>query len=165
MTNQTDVQKVGPKDFPVPAMWQDIIATLPHRYPFLLVDRVVEMVPGERILGYKNVTANEHFFQGHFPVFPVMPGVLQLEALAQVAALLCANSVETDGENLVPFLMSMDKVKFRRPVVPGDRLDLEATVLMLKSTVGKVQCVARVDGQKCSEAVITAALRDVSDAL
>jgi 3-hydroxyacyl-[acyl-carrier-protein] dehydratase len=163
MTNETEIQKVGPNDFPIPAHWRDIISTLPHRYPFLLVDRVVEMVPGERILAFKNVTANEHFFQGHFPEFPVMPGVLQLEALAQTAALLCANSVDVGSGQKVPFLMSMDKVKFRRPVVPGDRLDLEASVMMLKSTVGKVQCVAKVDGQKCSEAIITAAMRDISD--
>ena len=98
-----------------------ILSALPHRYPFLLVDRVVEVVKGERIHAYKNLTFNEHFFQGHFPGAPVMPGVLQLEALAQAGGLLAYETTPWDSSKLVLF-MSMDKVKFRRMVTPGDRL-------------------------------------------
>src|SRR5881227_3073847 len=104
-----------------------ILAALPHRYPFLLVDRVVEVVKGERIHAYKNVTFNEEFFQGHFPGAPVMPGVLQLEALAQTGGLLAYETTPWDARKIVLF-MSMDRVKFRRMVTPGDRLDLHVTI-------------------------------------
>lgn len=155
---------VGPNHFPVPADIRDISKILPHRFPFLLVDRVVECEPGKIIKAYKNVTANEHHFVGHFPEFPVMPGVLQLEALAQTAALLAVATVDNEGKRKLPFLMSMDNVKFRRPVVPGDRLDLVAEVLTLKTRLGKMQCTAYVDGKKAAEATIAAAIQDV-DAL
>src|SRR5437764_13229858 len=103
---------------------QKILSALPHRYPFLLVDRVVEVVKGERIHAYKNVTFNEHFFQGHFPGKPVMPGVLQLEAMAQAGALLAYDTEQWDPASKVIYLMSFDRVKFRQLVVPGDKLDL-----------------------------------------
>lgn len=154
---------VGPNNFPIPADWREITKWLPHRYPFLLVDRVVACEPGERIHAYKNVTSNEPFFEGHFPEFPVMPGVLQLEALAQAGALLVVASVEQTGSKMLPFLMSMDKVKFRRPVVPGDRLDLEAEIVILKSRVGKIKCTASVDGKKTAEAIISAGLQSLDD--
>ena len=136
---------------------------LPHRYPFLLIDRVVECTPKERLLGYKNVTANEEFFQGHFPGLPVMPGVLIVEALAQAAGLLAYQSDPwTDAEkaNKVVYLMALDAVKFRRPVVPGDRLDLEVTLLKQKGPIWKLKGVARVDGNKAAEAEILATVTD-----
>lgn len=109
----------------------DIMKVLPHRYPFLLVDRILEIVPGERAVGMKNVTINEQFFQGHFPGHPVMPGVLLIEAMAQVAGILAFMTVSTleelekEAHNRVVYFMSIDKVKFRRPVVPGDTLRME----------------------------------------
>jgi 3-hydroxyacyl-[acyl-carrier-protein] dehydratase len=156
---------VGPNNFPIPADIREIKKWLPHRYPFLLVDRVVSVDPGKHIHAYKNVTGNEPFFDGHFPEFPVMPGVLQLEALAQAGALLVVASMEADsGSQKLPFLMSMEKVKFRRPVVPGDRLDLEAEIILLKSRVGKIKATASVDGKKAAEAIISAGIQSL-DAL
>jgi 3-hydroxyacyl-[acyl-carrier-protein] dehydratase len=154
---------VGPNNFPVPADYKEIAKALPHRYPFLLVDRVTAVDPGKTLKAYKNVSANEGFFQGHFPGYPVMPGVLQLEALAQAAAILCYASIEMGGKKKVPFLMTMDNVKFRRPVVPGDRLDLEAEIVTLKTRLGKVRCAAFVDGQRAAEADITAAIVEIPD--
>jgi len=154
---------VGPNNFPIPAEYRDIVKVLPHRYPFLLVDRVLEAEPGKSLRAVKNVSANEEFFLGHFPDFPVMPGVLQLEALAQAAALLCALTMDMGTGRKVPFLMSMDNVKFRRPVVPGDQLELRAEILTLKSSLAKVQCQALVDGNRAAEATIMAAIRDIPD--
>jgi len=154
---------VGPNKFPVPAHHNDIVKALPHRYPFLLVDRVTAVEPGKSLKAYKNVSANESFFQGHFPGYPVMPGVLQIEALAQAAALLCYASIDMGEKKKVPFLMTMDNVKFRRPVVPGDRLDLEAEIITLKTRLGKVRCAAFVDGQRAAEADITAAIAEIPE--
>lgn len=131
---------------------QDIAKLLPHRYPFLLVDRVVEFEAEKRLVGFKNVTANEEFFNGHFPGHPVMPGVLMLEALAQACAILAYKSVNLDPEKWVVYLMSIDGAKFRRPVVPGDRLTLTVEVLRHKSNVWKQRGVATVDGQVVAEA-------------
>lgn len=131
---------------------QDIAKLLPHRYPFLLVDRVVEFEAEKRLVGYKNVTANEEFFNGHFPGHPVMPGVLMLEALAQACAILAYKSVNLDPEKWVVYLMSIDGAKFRRPVVPGDRLTLTVEVLRHKSNVWKQRGVATVDGHVVAEA-------------
>lgn len=139
----------------------DILAIreiLPHRYPFLLVDRIVEMSP-ERIVGIKNVTANEEFFQGHFPDFPVMPGVLILEAMAQVGGVLVLSNVPDRHKKLV-FFASVDEAKFRRPVVPGDQLRMEITVLKWKSSVAKMRGEAFVDGQLVAEAVVMCKLAD-----
>src|SRR4051794_26055825 len=110
----------------------EIQKLLPHRYPFLLVDRVVELVKGQKIVGFKNVTINEPFFQGHFPGHPVMPGVLILEALAQATALLAYKSEDIDPEKKVTYLMGIDGARFRKPVVPGDRLQLEVEILKHK---------------------------------
>ncbi len=131
---------------------QDIAKLLPHRYPFLLVDRVVEFEAEKRLVAYKNVTANEEFFNGHFPGHPVMPGVLMLEALAQACAILAYKSVNLDPERWVVYLMSIDGAKFRKPVVPGDRLTLTVEVLRHKSNVWKQRGVATVDGQVVAEA-------------
>ncbi len=140
--------------------WGDITRILPHRYPMLLVDRVVEVEPGKRVKAYKNVTANEPFFSGHFPDMPVMPGVLQIEALAQTSAFLTSSLAGFDPEKSVAFLMSIDDVKFRRLVEPGDRLDLDIELLQSRRGIVKVQGKSSVDGERACEAVITVAIRD-----
>lgn len=129
----------------------DIAKLLPHRYPFLLVDRVVELEPNKKLVGYKNVTANEDFFNGHFPGLPVMPGVLILEALAQACAILAFKSTGYDPKDYVIYLMGIDGARFRKPVVPGDQLTLTAEVVKAKSVVWKQRGVATVDGQVVAE--------------
>jgi len=124
---------------------EQIKEILPHRYPFLLVDRIISLVPGESIVGFKNVTANEEFFNGHFPHKPVMPGVLMVEAMAQVAGVLFLSQPEHKGK--VPFFCGIDKVRFRRPVVPGDRLEFNIKVLKVRGNTGKVEAETRVDGE------------------
>ncbi len=131
---------------------------LPHRYPFLLVDRIVEM-EAERIVGIKNVTANEPFFVGHFPDFPVMPGVLIVEAMAQVAGVLVLSSME-DRENKLVLLASVEQAKFRRPVRPGDQLRIEMKVSKRKASVAKMYGTATVDGLVVAEAEVLCKLAD-----
>ncbi len=126
---------------------------LPHRYPFLLVDKIIELDPRKYIVGVKQVTINEHFFQGHFPEAPVMPGVLQLEAMAQVGAILALREFE-DRENKIPFFSGIEKARFRRPVVPGDTLIIEVTALRIGSKVQKMQGYTKVNGQITAEAEI-----------
>ncbi|HJA79071.1 3-hydroxyacyl-ACP dehydratase FabZ [uncultured Desulfovibrio sp.] len=138
---------------------QRILEILPHRYPFLLVDRVVECVPQSHIRAYKNVTMNEPFFQGHFPGVPIMPGVLILEALAQTGGLLAAAGLGDLSDKLFLFT-GLDGVKFRRQVVPGDRLDLECSNLRMKLRMCKMDAKAFVDGKLAAEAQITAAIGD-----
>jgi len=132
-----------------------IKALLPHRYPFLLVDRVAELVPGERIVGVKNVTANEPFFQGHFPGYPVMPGVLIIEALAQAGAVMMLKGMD-DPESKIPFFAGIDKARFRRQVVPGDQLRLELTVRRQRGTSCKLAAKAFVGDELAAEAEIMA---------
>lgn len=139
----------------------EIQKLLPHRYPFLLVDRVVALEPGKKLTAWKNVTFNEPFFNGHFPGQPVMPGVLVLEALAQACALLAYKSQkEMDLSNKVIYLMAVDKAKWRKPIVPGDRVVLEVEVLKQKGPVFKQKGVAWVDGQKAAEAEFLATAVD-----
>lgn len=130
----------------------EIQKLLAHRYPFLLVDRVTEVDPGKRLVAFKNVTANEEFFNGHFPGHPVMPGVLILEALAQACALLAYRSSGLDPQELIIYLMAIDNAKFRKPVVPGDRLTLTVEVVRVKGVVWKQRGVATVDGAIVAEA-------------
>jgi 3-hydroxyacyl-[acyl-carrier-protein] dehydratase len=137
-----------------------ILRALPHRYPFLLVDRVVEVVQGQHIHAYKNLTFNEQFFQGHFPGKPVMPGVLQLEALAQAGALLAYEGAPFDPLTKVIYLMSFDKVKFRKPVVPGDRLDLHVKIERQKGAIWRLYGEGKVDGAVVSEAQMMAMIGD-----
>lgn len=137
----------------------EIQKLLPHRYPFLLVDRVIEIVAGQKLVAYKNVTINEPFFNGHFPGHPVMPGVLIIEALAQAAAVLACKSGQ-DVTNKVIYLMAVDNAKFRKPVVPGDRLQLEVEVLKHKGAIWKERGVATVDGVKVAEAEFLATMVD-----
>jgi len=140
---------------------REIQRLLPHRPPFLLVDRVVLLEPGKRLVAWKAVTMNEPFFVGHFPGQPVMPGVLILEALAQAGALFAMRSLPDDqAGSKITYLMGIDAARFRRPVVPGDRLELEVELTKAKSTVWKMKGTARVDGQVVAEADFMAMLAD-----
>jgi beta-hydroxyacyl-ACP dehydratase FabZ len=136
----------------------EIRAILPHRYPFLLVDSIVEL-EAERIVGIKNVTANEPFFQGHFPEFPVMPGVLIIEAMAQAAGVLVLKNIPDRDSKLV-FLVAIENARFRKPVVPGDTLRLEMTVVKRRSNVAKMAGRATVEGVLVAEAEVMCKLED-----
>ncbi|HLR61500.1 MAG TPA: 3-hydroxyacyl-ACP dehydratase FabZ [Lentibacillus sp.] len=131
--------------------------TIPHRYPFLLVDKVTEIEEGKRVVAIKNVTANEPFFQGHFPDYPVMPGVLIVEALAQTGAISVLGIEENQGK--IGFLAGLDKCRFKREVKPGDQLRLEVEIIRLKGPVGKGKGVATVDGEVACEGEITFAIK------
>lgn len=135
---------------------QEIKEIIPHRYPFLLVDKVDELEPGIKAVGYKNVTVNEPFFQGHFPQEPVMPGVLIIEALAQVGAVAMLSKEEFKGKT--GYLAGIDKVRIKRKVVPGDVLKLEVEIIKLKGPIGVGKAVATVDGQKAVEGEILFAI-------
>lgn len=136
---------------------EQIKETIPHRYPFLLVDKVTEIEEGKRVVGVKNVTANEPFFQGHFPDYPVMPGVLIVEALAQTGAIGVLGIEENQGK--IGFLAGLDKCRFKRQVKPGDQLQLEVEITRLKGPVGKGKGVATVDDEVACEADITFAVK------
>lgn len=136
---------------------QEIKGIIPHRYPFLLVDKVTEVEEGKRIVGYKNVTINEPFFQGHFPDYPVMPGVLILEALAQVGAISVLGMKENHGK--IGFLAGVDKCRFKRQVIPGDQLKLEVEILRMKGPIGKGKATATVDGELACQAEIMFAIK------
>ena len=133
----------------------DIMKKLPHRYPFLLVDRIIAMEPSVSVTGLKNVTINEPFFQGHFPGQPIMPGVLIIEAMAQVGGVL-AFSASSDAKSV--FFMSIEKAKFRKPVVPGDQLIMELQVMQKRGNVWKLSGTAKVDDKVVAEADLTAML-------
>lgn len=138
-----------------------ILKTLPHRYPFLLVDKILEMEPGQRAVGIKNVTINEPFFQGHWPEMPVMPGVLILEAMCQVGGVLLLAQADNVGKQA--YIGGLDKVRFRRRVVPGDQLVMEVTILKTKGDIGRVQAVARVDGEVAAEGIFVFALSPLDE--
>lgn len=139
---------------------RQIFSFLPHRYPFLLVDRVLECVPGKKISALKNVTINEPFFQGHFPGAPIMPGVLIVEALAQAGGVLFMANRETTAERTLMYFMGLDKVKFRKPVVPGDQLILDVETTKQRAKVIKLAGVAKVDGQVVAEAELMATFEE-----
>ncbi|MEE2657548.1 MAG: 3-hydroxyacyl-ACP dehydratase FabZ [Candidatus Latescibacterota bacterium] len=133
---------------------QQILDTIPHRYPSLLVDRIIELVPGERVVGVKNVTADEPFFEGHFPEYPVMPGVLILEALAQAGAVMILRA--TEDKDLIPLFAGIDKARFRRQVVPGDQLRLELKVIQQRTDSCRLDARASVGDELVAEAEIFA---------
>ncbi len=130
---------------------------LPHRYPFLLVDRVIECEPGVRLVGIKNVSFNEPFFQGHFPHLPIFPGVLIMEALAQATGLLAALSDESLGKGMTYYLAGIDNARFKRPVGPGDQLKLEVTCIKNKRNIWSFDCKAEVEGELAASAQIMCA--------
>jgi len=139
---------------------KQIMEMLPHRFPFLLVDRVLEFESGVRILAYKNVTINEGFFQGHFPGQPIMPGVLILEALAQAGGLFVVKTLDVSAVDKLFLFTGIDEAKFRRPVVPGDQLMLAASVVRHKMNIWKMRGVATVDGELVAEGIFSAAVVD-----
>ncbi|KEQ22513.1 3-hydroxyacyl-ACP dehydratase FabZ [Paenibacillus tyrfis] len=134
-----------------------ILETLPHRYPFLLVDRIESVEEGQKAVGIKNVSINEPFFQGHFPGFPVMPGVLVVEAMTQVGGVAMLSVPDFKGK--IAFLAGIDGARFRRQVVPGDQLRIEVSITKLKGVIGKGQAVAYVDGELAAEAELTFAIK------
>jgi 3-hydroxyacyl-[acyl-carrier-protein] dehydratase len=139
---------------------QRIMQMIPHRYPFLMIDRVVAVVPGESATGIKNVSVNEHYFQGHFPQRPVMPGVLIIEAMAQTAAVLVVHTLGSGAEGKLVYFMSVDSARFRRPVVPGDRLHVEVVRQRNRGNVWKFEGQAKVDGKLMAEATFAAMIMD-----
>jgi beta-hydroxyacyl-ACP dehydratase FabZ len=137
----------------------DIMSFLPHRYPFLLVDRIVEIEDGKRIVGLKNVTINEPFFQGHFPGAPVMPGVLIIESMAQVAGVMIYRDMP-DKERKLIYFTTIENAKFRRPVLPGDQLRIEMQLLNRRTNFGKMNGLATVEGKVVAEATVTFAISE-----
>lgn len=140
---------------------QFILKHLPHRYPFLLIDRVLELEPGKRVVALKNVTANEPQFTGHFPEIPIMPGVLMVEAMAQAGGLCCLTAIpEAERKGKLVLFAGIDECRFKRPVTPGDTLRIEVTVERVIRNIGRVKAVATVDGQIACEARLTSAMVD-----
>ena len=146
---------------PSPMDVNEIMRHIPHRYPLILVDRILELEPGRRIVGLKNVSANEPFFSGHFPGHPVMPGVLIVEAMAQVGGVLA--SLFPGAERKLAYFAAIDRCRFRRPVTPGDQLITEAVVIRLRDRVGKMRATARVDGEIVADGILTYSMVDLDD--
>jgi len=139
---------------------QKILELMPHRYPFLLVDRIIEMVPGEKVVALKNVTFNEPFFQGHFPGMPVMPGVLIIEAMAQAGGMLYLSSFPKQENEYIFYFLGIDKARFRKPVIPGDQLIFELQLLKARSRAIKMTGTASVDNKRVAEAELLATVGD-----
>ena len=158
MSSEQTGKKLGTADI------NDVLKLLPHRYPFLMVDRLYDMDGDESCVGVKNVTFNEPFFQGHFPQFPVMPGVMIVEGLAQTAGALCVHGISESYKAELIYFMGIDKAKFRKPVVPGDQLHYHVRKIRNRGRVWRFDGVARVDGQVVAEAVISAMLADSAEA-
>lgn len=137
-----------------------IMHAIPHRYPFLLVDRVVELVKNSSCIGIKNVTINENFFQGHFPTMPVMPGVLIIECMAQTAAVLVVTTLGPDWAGKLVYFMTVDQAKFRKPVVPGDQMRVHVTKERQRGNIWKFSAEAKVDGRVVAEATYAAMILD-----
>lgn len=140
-----------------------IMKMIPHRYPILLVDRVLEFVPNESAVGLKNVTMNEPHFQGHFPSFPVMPGVLIVEAMAQTSAILVVETLGAEAQGKLVYFMSIDMAKFRKPVTPGDSMHIRVTKIQNRKAVWKFRGEATVNGHLCAEAEFSAMIVDKAD--
>jgi 3-hydroxyacyl-[acyl-carrier-protein] dehydratase (EC 4.2.1.-) len=140
----------------------EIMQVLPHRYPLLLVDRILEIELGKRIVGLKNVSINEPYFQGHFPGFPLMPGVYILEALAQVGGILMIKSLNLEIGKYAVVFAGIDDARFKKPVYPGDQLILELEVITLKKSLSKMKGTAKVDNQVVAEAILYASVRELS---
>ncbi len=140
---------------------EEIQKVLPHRYPFLLVDRIIEIERGKRIVGIKNVSSNEPCFQGHFPDNPVMPGVLIVEAMAQVGAYAALDYPEIGDKT--PYLAAIDRARFRHPVVPGDRMRIEVELIRMRGNIGRLGCMAYVEDKLVADAELTFALVDKQD--
>jgi beta-hydroxyacyl-ACP dehydratase FabZ len=138
----------------------EIQEILPHRYPFLLVDRILEIELGKRVVGVKNVTINEPFFAGHFPGHPIMPGVLILEAMAQVGGFLLMRSLDLQGAKAMLYFTGIDRARFRRPVVPGDQIRFEVSLVQLRRRMCRMKGVALVDGKIAAEAAMSAVVVD-----
>jgi 3-hydroxyacyl-[acyl-carrier-protein] dehydratase len=151
-TNKKDLEKI--------ISIERIMELIPHRYPFLMIDRIIDLELGEFAIGLKNVTINEPFFTGHFPGKPVMPGVLIIEAMAQTAAVLVVNTLGKDAEGKLVYFMSIDEAKFRKVVVPGDSMHVRVDKQQNRRNVWKFSCVATVEGIKAAEAVICAMIVD-----
>ncbi|MBF0134999.1 MAG: 3-hydroxyacyl-ACP dehydratase FabZ [Magnetococcus sp. DMHC-1] len=143
---------------------QEILESLPHRYPFLLIDRILEAEPGKRIVAIKNVTFNEPHFQGHFPDSPVMPGVLILEAIAQAGALLASRTDPDAIKGRLVYFMAIDRARFRKPVIPGDQLRIEMTLLKRRGDIWRFSGLALTDGAIAAEAEVMAMTRDRGEA-
>lgn len=158
MANETPDPSLGSADI------GELLKLLPHRYPFLLVDRLYNMNGDESCIGLKNVTINEPFFPGHFPQFPVMPGVLIIEGLAQTAGALCVHSLKESYKAELVYFMGIDKAKFRKPVVPGDQLHYHVKKIRNRGRVWRFAGEAKVDGQVAAEAEISAMLADTAEA-
>jgi 3-hydroxyacyl-[acyl-carrier-protein] dehydratase len=139
---------------------QKIMNLLPHRYPFIMIDRIVELVPNDKVRSLKNVTINEPFFQGHFPKNPVMPGVLIIEAMGQAGAILAAESLPKEKQGSLIYFMGMDKVKFRKPVVPGDQIIFELRFLRRRAMVFKMSGIAFVEKKRVAEAELMATFEE-----
>jgi 3-hydroxyacyl-[acyl-carrier-protein] dehydratase len=137
-----------------------VMHAIPHRYPFLLIDRVVEIQKDTSAIGLKNVTINENFFQGHFPAMPVMPGVLIIESMAQTAAVLVVATLGDDAAGKLVYFMTVDGAKFRKPVTPGDQMRVHVVKDRRRGNVWKFRCAAKVDGNTCAEATISAMILD-----
>ncbi len=142
----------------IPMDIEEIMSHIPHRYPFILIDRILELEPNKRVVGLKNVSINEPFFQGHFPGKPIMPGVLILEAMAQAGGVLAIASIAKGKEGALMYFMGLDQVKFRKMVVPGDQLVMELNVLKQRAKIMKLAGVAKVDDQIVAEAQLMATL-------
>lgn len=159
-TEQTQVEASGPDGRGGVVDIAGIMHAIPHRYPFLLIDRVVELIPDTSAIGVKNVTVNENFFAGHFPNHPVMPGVLIIESMAQTAAVLVVETLGPDAAGKVVYFMSIEGAKFRRPVQPGDQLRIHVRKERRRGNVWKFSAQAKVDGVSVAEAIFAAMIMD-----